>query len=113
VTAIPAAVRAVPDVVRAKAAAAGPAGWLADLPGIIASLEQDWAITVGPPAVLKLLVPRAGHQARNEITFLELAGGRGCVSLLRADLSRSALLLERLGPCTGRQMLQVADRVAK
>jgi streptomycin 6-kinase len=135
VTGIPAAVPEVPevpdvpDVVRAKAAAAGAAGWLADLPAIIAGLERDWAITVGPPygdatealvaratladgspAVLKLLVPRAGDQARNEITFLDLARGQGCVSLLRADLSRSALLLERLGPSMSDLRLPLAQR---
>jgi hypothetical protein len=41
VTGAPAAAAAVPDVVRAKAAAAGAAGWLADLPGIVAGLELD------------------------------------------------------------------------
>jgi streptomycin 6-kinase len=50
VTGIAAAVPAVPDAVRAKAAAAGAAGWLAELPGIIAGLEQDWGITVGLPS---------------------------------------------------------------
>ena len=30
--------------------------------------------------------------------MLELAGGRGCVGLLRHDAARGALLLERLGP---------------
>jgi streptomycin 6-kinase len=126
---IPAAVPIVPAAVRAKAAAAGAAGWLADLPGIVAGLEQDWAITVGrsyrdatealvaeatladgTPAVLKVLVPRAGNQARNEITFLERAGGQGCVSLLRADLGRSALLLERLGPSMSDLQLPLRQR---
>jgi streptomycin 6-kinase len=121
--------RDVPEPVRAKAVAAGAAGWLAELPGIVASLERDWGITVGrsygdatealvaeatradgTPAVLKVLVPRAGNQARSEITFLELAGGRGCVSLLRADLGRSALLLERLGPSMSDLRLPLAQR---
>jgi streptomycin 6-kinase len=129
VTGLRAAAPDVGDVVRAKAVAAGAAGWLADLPGIIASLERDWDITVGPsygdatealvaqatladgsPAVLKLLVRRDGGQARNEITFLELAGGQGCVSLLKADLSRSALLLERLGPSMSDLKLPLAER---
>jgi hypothetical protein len=30
--------------------------------------------------------------------MLRLVGGRGCVGLLRSDLARGALLLERLGP---------------
>ncbi len=51
----------------------------------------------GEPAVLKLLVPRDGNAASNEITVLRLADGAGCVRLLRHDAARSALLLERLG----------------
>src|SRR5437763_1712964 len=51
----------------------------------------------GPDAVLKLMIPRPGDHARNEITVLRLAGGDGCVRLLRADEARGALLLERLG----------------
>jgi streptomycin 6-kinase len=125
-----AAKRDVPEPVRAKAVAAGAAGWLAELPAIVAGLERDWGITVGrhyadateaviaeatladgTPTVLKVLVPRAGDQARSEITFLELAGGRGCVSLLRADLERSALLLERLGPSMSDLRLPLAERL--
>jgi streptomycin 6-kinase len=102
----------VPPVVRNKALAAGAAGWLDELPGLIAGLERDWGITVGPPypdateafvaqarpaSVLKLMIPRDGDHARNEITVLRLAGGDGCVRLLRADQDRGALLLERLG----------------
>jgi streptomycin 6-kinase len=51
----------------------------------------------GPASVLKLMIPRDGDHARNEITVLRLAGGDGCVRLLRADQDRGALLLERLG----------------
>ena len=102
----------VPPVVRNKALAAGAARWLDELPGLIADLERDWGITVGPPypdateafvaeaspaSVLKLMIPREGGYARNEITVLRLAGGDGCVRLLRADQDRGALLLERLG----------------
>jgi streptomycin 6-kinase len=127
--AVPDTARAVPDAVRAKAVAAGAAGWLAELPGIVAGLEREWAITVGrsygdatealvaeatradgAPAVLKVLVPRAGDAARNEITFLRLAAGRGCVALLRADLGRGALLLERLGPSMSDLGLPLARR---
>ncbi len=106
----------VHPVLRSKAEAAGAAGWIADLPGIIAGLEQDWSITVGrpydssteafvaeatladgTPVVLKLMIPRPGDHARREITVLELTAGEGCVRLLRADADRGALLLERLG----------------
>ncbi len=39
----------VPPVVRNKALAAGAARWLDELPVLIADLEADWGITVGPP----------------------------------------------------------------
>jgi streptomycin 6-kinase len=79
-------------------------------------LEHEWSIAVGDaytdsteafvakatcedgtPAVLKLLVPRSGDAAENEITVLRLTRGGGCVRLLRDDRARGALLLERLG----------------
>jgi streptomycin 6-kinase len=107
---------AVPDVVRRKAIDAGADGWLDDLPDLVASLEHEWNIVVGAayresteafvaaaaladgtPAVLKLLVPRSGDAAHNEITVLRIAGGEGCVRLLQDDAQRGALLLERLG----------------
>jgi streptomycin 6-kinase len=108
---------AVPETVRAKALAAGAGAWLAALPRLIADLERDWSIRVGAPyaggteayvarvttadrapAVLKLLVPRAGNEPAHEITVLRLAGGDGCARLLRHDAGRAALLVERLGP---------------
>ncbi|MEV4640936.1 aminoglycoside phosphotransferase family protein [Actinoplanes sp. NPDC049548] len=107
----------VPAVVTAKARAAQADGWLAALPSLVAALGAEWGLETGPayedateayvapatladgtPAVLKLLVPRAGNHASHEITVLRLAGGDGCVRLLHADESRGALLLERLGP---------------
>lgn len=110
------AVPAVPEVVRNKALAHGAGWWLDGLPALVAELSRDWDITVGraydggteafvadatladgTPAVLKLLVPRPGELAANEITALRLADGEGCVRLLRGDASRDALLLERLG----------------
>ena len=106
----------VPAVVREKAAAFGADAWLDALPALVAGLERDWKITVGEPypdsteafvvraacadgtlAVLKLLLPRSAQAAEREITVLQLAGGDGCVRLLRHDASRGALLLERLG----------------
>jgi streptomycin 6-kinase len=106
----------VPEVVRQKAFAVGASVWLDDLPLLVASLEQDWGIAVGEaysdsteafvaaatcedgtPAVLKLLVPRSGEAAENEIAVLRLTAGEGCVRLLRDDAGRGALLLERLG----------------
>lgn len=107
----------VPAVVRSKALAHGAGPWLAGLPGLVAGLERDWSFATGrtyqdateafvaeatlsdgTPAVLKVVVPRAGNAAEHEITVLRLAGGEGCVRLLRADPARGALLLERLGP---------------
>ena len=106
----------VSDVVRNKAAAAGADWWIESLPDLIATLEQEWSITVGrpytdatealvveanlangAPAVLKLVVPRDADAAHNEATALRLANGVGCVQLLREDADRGALLLERLG----------------
>jgi streptomycin 6-kinase len=102
-------------VVREKALANGAEAWLENLPGLIAELERDWSLTIGTPyahsseaylveavcadgtpAVLKLIVPR-GEAAAHEIVALRLAGGDGCAQLLRDDVERSALLLERLG----------------
>ncbi len=103
-------------MVRQKAFAVGAELWLDDLPLLVASVEQEWGITVGDPytdsteafvakatcadgtaAVLKLIVPRSGDAAVNEIAVLRLSGGEGCVRLLQADAGRGALLLERLG----------------
>ena len=99
-----------------KALAVNQARWLEELPALVAGLERDWSIVVGrpyddateafvaqaacddgTPAVLKLLVPRSGDAVNNEITFLRITNGEGCVRLLREDAGRGALLLERLG----------------
>ncbi|HLT09802.1 MAG TPA: aminoglycoside phosphotransferase family protein [Micromonosporaceae bacterium] len=106
----------VPETVRAKAITAGEAAWLDGLPALVSELADRWNITVGQsfddatealvaeamlangmPAVLKIVVPRAGNHARNEITMLRLDAGRGCVRLLAHDEARGAMLLERLG----------------
>jgi streptomycin 6-kinase len=102
--------------VRRKADSVGAAWWVEELPELVASLEQEWSIRVGRPyadateafvaeatlddgasAVLKLVIPRDDDAARNEATALRLAAGVGCVQLLRQDMDRGALLLERLG----------------
>jgi streptomycin 6-kinase len=106
----------VPETVRNKAIAVGAAEWLDELPALVAGIERDWSLTVGAvfadateafvaavvcddgvDAVLKVVVPRAGDAAAHEITVLRLADGTGCVRLLRDDVARGALLLERLG----------------
>lgn len=120
----------VPETVRRKAAVSGAGGWLAGLPDLVTGLAAEWGLEVGrpyqdateayvarvkladgTPAVLKLLVPRP-DQARNEITVLRLAGGQGCVRLLRDDPARDALLLERLGPSMYDLGLPVGQRHA-
>jgi len=108
----------VSDVVRNKAIAAGAQHWLDNLPSLIDEIAADWDLDVGEPftdgteawvalvqradgtpAVLKLCIPRTGvHPAAHEGAVLRLAGGRGCAELLAADISRDALLMERLGP---------------
>ena len=111
-----AAVVAIPPVVREKALAVGADAWLDELPRLIASIEADWGIRVvrafrdsteayvaearsadGQRAVLKLIVPRDGDAAAHEAAVLRLAAGDGCPRLLREDIARGALLLERLG----------------
>jgi streptomycin 6-kinase len=106
----------IPEPVRRKAELAGADAWLTGLPALISALERDWSIevgrpfadpteafvaeavtTTGEPCVLKLLLPQAADAAAYEITALRLAGGDGCARLLRSDVRRGALLLERLG----------------
>lgn len=89
--------------------------WLAELPSILRNVARHWDLTVGAPyelsyhyvtavvcgdgtpAVLKLGVPTATSLAE-EALALAAFEGRGAVRLLRADLDRGALLLERVTP---------------
>jgi len=106
----------VPSVVREKALAVGAGAWIDELPLLVRSVEDEWRITVGQAyrdsteafvaeatcedgtaAVLKLIVPRDSDAAAHEATVLRLAAGEGCPRLLRGDIGRGALLLERLG----------------
>jgi len=91
------------------------ARWLAELPSILRRIAADWDLTPGAPfelsyhyvaavtrgdgtpAVLKLGVP-TGTSLAEEAPALAAFAGRGAVRLLRADLSRGALLLERVSP---------------
>ena len=119
----------VPAIVRNKAVAVGAAHWLDELPGLVASLEREWSVSVvrpfedateafvaeavlddGTRAVLKLLVPHADDAATNEITVLRLTNGTGCVRLLRDDEERGALLLERLGRSLHELALPIEQR---
>ncbi|WP_214407699.1 aminoglycoside phosphotransferase family protein [Pseudonocardia lacus] len=119
----------VPAPVREKARVHGAGAWLSGLPALVADLEREWGVTVGRtysdstesvvveavtadgrPAVLKLLVPRDGAAARDEVIALRAASGRGCVRLLRHDAGRGALLLDRLGPSLHDRGLPIAER---
>lgn len=90
--------------------------WLTGLLETLAQVLRDWQLTPdgrpyelsyhyvtavtcadGTRAVLKLGVP-SGDSLRSEAPALAAWAGRGAVRLLRADLDRGALLLERAEP---------------
>ena len=119
----------IPPVVREKALAVGAQAWLEELPKLVRQVETEWRIAVGSaypeateafvaeavcedgtPAVLKLIVPRDREAAAHEIVVLRLAGGAGCVRLLHDDVTRGALLLERLGRPLYKLELPVHER---
>jgi streptomycin 6-kinase len=128
----------VPEIVRRKAVVAGADAWLDELPDLVERFERDWELTVGAAftdateafvapvrlsdgtrAVIKLIVPRDGNAARDEIAVLRLANGDGCAQLLRSDESCGALLIEHLGPSLNElglpfeQRLQILTDVAR
>jgi len=91
--------------------------WRERLPGLVASLEEEWDLRTGEPftggiggwtapattadgdeVVLKVSFPH--REAREEARALALWCGRGAVRLLRSDRERWALLLERCRPGT-------------
>lgn len=114
----------IAPAVAAKAAALGDTGarWIDELPAIIRTLADDWHLDVGDPvagdgsaaylvevvardegggrpAVLKLAIPdglRGNGSFADSLVALQLAGP-GMVEVLRFDVDRRALLLERLG----------------
>ena len=114
--------------------AAGAVGerWLAELPGLLASLEADWSITVGEvrdggnaafvaeavradggPVVLKVALPAVSGFSPfgQELRALRLASGDPYVVLLRFDLGLQAMLLERLGSPLGSLGWPVAQQL--
>jgi streptomycin 6-kinase len=106
----------VPDEVRSRTLADGHAAWLDGLPSVLDSLAQDWSLTIGATmrgghAALvveaTLATGPVGPQGRGSRipTPARLRGdrarsrrGKSCARLIRRDLTRDALLLERLGP---------------
>ena len=101
--------------------AMGTAGqaWLVALPGLLAGLAADWSISLGTrldggrasyvaeattrdgtPAVLKVSIPPEIDEFTpfdRQLAALQFAGGDPYVGLIRHDVARQALLLERLG----------------
>src|SRR5580698_5983338 len=117
----------IPDEVRSQALADGHAAWLDGLPSVLDSLARDWSLTIGAtmrgghtalvveatladgaPSVLKVGVPGFRRQLGFEATVLDLAAGKSCAHLIRQDLIRSALLLERLGSAMYHVILDLA-----
>jgi streptomycin 6-kinase len=102
--------------------ALGPAGsrWLDDLPEILASLAAEWSIGYGRPldggnaayvaeavtaggrpVILKVAVPpglEGFSPFEQELETLRLARGDPYAELIRDDVPRRCMLLERLGP---------------
>jgi streptomycin 6-kinase len=106
----------VPEEVVNKVVADGNAAWLDELPSVVRSLAENWSLSIGQTlrgghaafvvetrltdgtaAVLKIGVPGIRRELGFEAEALRLADGDGCARLLRDDLDRGALLLERLG----------------
>jgi streptomycin 6-kinase len=106
----------VPDEVVKKVVADGNTVWLDELPSVVEALAEDWSLRIGATlrgghaafvveatltdgtaAVLKVGVPGIRRELGFEVATLRLAQGDGCARLLRDDLDRDALLLERLG----------------
>ncbi len=125
----------LPEAVRRKALALGEVGeaWLAELGDVVAELEREWRIQVGPPisggsggfvaealaadgtdAVLKIAIPDGldgqGAFAR-ELNTLLLADGRGYVQVLNVDEYRRAMLQERLGRSLVELQLPVESQI--
>ena len=106
----------VPDEVRSQALADGDAAWLDGLPSVLDSWARNGSLTIGAtmrgghaalvveatladgaPSVLKVGVPGYRRQRGFEATVLYFDAGKTCARLIRRDLTRDALLLERLG----------------
>ena len=95
--------------------APGGSDWLEALPRLIEAVTTGWSVTLGPPfpdahlsyaapvqcadgssAVLKIQFPH--RECVHEAAALDAWSGIGAVSVLRVDLDRHALLLERCEP---------------
>ena len=63
-----------------------------------AAFVVEATLADGTAAVLKVGVPSTRRELGYEAAVLRIADGHGCARLLRDDLDRDALLLERFGP---------------
>ncbi|MBB5233800.1 aminoglycoside phosphotransferase family protein [Deinococcus budaensis] len=107
----------VPEAFATRTVArSGEAGrrWIGSLPNLIAEVCAAWGLEVegpamhgewglvfavrgaGTPAVLKVTWPSEDGTLERVVTALTLWDGQGAVRLLRADMGRQVLLLERL-----------------
>jgi streptomycin 6-kinase len=114
----PSASTTVPSAVRQRVISLGEEGiaWLAGLDAVVASLSDDWGLTLdqplaggseafvvsatmqgGRPVVLKIGIP-GSSAGGDEALVLAAAAGRGYAELIRYDEAQRAMLLERLGP---------------
>jgi streptomycin 6-kinase len=125
----------VSDIVQSKARALGPAGerWLHDLPRLVDEFAGAWDLDIGPAleggtssfvaettmadgttVVLKIGVPEsdaAANRFRSELLPMLLGNGHGYGRVLRHDVGRYAMLLERLGPPLYEFGLPVAEQI--
>ena len=120
----------VPALVRQRVEYLGAVGseWLQTLPRLVAELEEWWSNRVGHAvsggsaafvvpvvtsrgegATLKIALPGSGFD--EQVTVLEDAHGRGYASLIAQDVTRQAMLLERLGPQMGHGGLTPEDQI--
>ena len=109
----------VPERVRLRAeqSSSQTRQWLADLPALLAELEQAWELSIGQSlsggssayvapvktasgnAVIKIAMPihPSHYSFQQELDTLLRANGHGYVRVLQFDDKRRALLLEQLG----------------
>jgi streptomycin 6-kinase len=117
-------------VVEARAVQLGGPGqaWIAGIGDLLDELNGRWGLTVveqlaggtaavvlrvrdgaGEDAVLKLAVP--DDDVVRQISTLVRASGRGYARVLAADIGRSAVLLEALGPALSHSGLRPEDQL--
>jgi streptomycin 6-kinase len=123
----------VPKLVRERALAAGDVGrrWLDGLADAVAELQRVWELELGTvyrggtagfviaardrpgrDVVLKVAMPLHADEVAGfarSVAVHQYADGRGCARLLAHDVTRSAMLLERLGPNLDEQGIAIGE----